>query len=159
MTALAEVLEKLERATPGPWECGAGKAYEPATTVYCDDALGSAVATCAHSMTALIPASQEKANAEAIVAAVNFLREHGPALLMDAGDGWRSIESAPKTGPVILANSECVGEARYHESISGSGWWWAGYHPTDAADGYVWQPTHWRPLPQPPAMHAPGGAD
>lgn len=73
---LGGVVRLLEKATPGPWECGAGNAYEPQTTVYCDDALGSAVATCAHSMTALIPSEQERANAAAIAACVNFLRAH-----------------------------------------------------------------------------------
>lgn len=79
--SLAQVQELLGRATPGPWECGAGKAFEPLTTVYCDDAAGSAVATCAHSMTVLIPVEQERANAAAIAAAVNWLREHGPELM------------------------------------------------------------------------------
>lgn len=69
--------------------------------------------------------------------------------LRDA-EGWRPIESAPRDQPVIVTNGESVGEASYHESDNG--WWWAGYHPTDASDGYVWQPTHWRPLPAPPTL-------
>lgn len=61
---------------------------------------------------------------------------------------WQPIETAPKDRPIIVSNGEAVGEAQYHESAEG--WWWAGYHPTDASDGCVWQPAHWMPLPAPP---------
>src|SRR5690606_36037488 len=76
------------------------------------------------------------------------LLEEKVAMLERALGEWQPIERAPLDRSVIVSNGEAVGEARYHESDAG--WWWAGYYPTDAADGYIWEPTHWRPLPEPP---------
>ena len=197
MTALPEVLEKLERATPGPWYWTTNRdsiqSYVdgknevilwPANALSGDNLdwdhrekdgpfegypeWYARLGACGHRSE-----KDAAANAEAIIAAVNFLREHGPALLRDAGDGWLPIESAPSEVPADdavlvcvtydeprFASQRIVGEAYKIDGI----WWWAGTHP----DQYVTDPiedsygidcvTHWRPLPQPPAMHAPGGA-
>lgn len=115
MTTIAQdlggVVRLLEKATPGPWECGAGKAYEPQTTVYCDDALGSAVATCAHSMTALIPTEQERANAAAIAAAVNFLRIHSAEIAGALRDAeryrWLKAQNAITETPDAWTITRC----------------------------------------------------
>lgn len=59
-----------------------------------------------------------------------------------APEGWRPIETAPGTGvPIIVFDPREDGHAQI--SIRG-------------ADGYFWRrervgPTHWRPLPTPPA--------
>lgn len=114
-----------------------------------------------------------KEDADAIVAAVNFLREHGPALLRDAGDGWLPIESAPtevhelsKCGePLLLGGPGWVETGFYHDGSDcyghrGEAGWFAledwGKDKLLCASNI--HPTHWRPLPQPPAMHAPGVA-
>lgn len=65
------------------------------------------------------------------------------------GDGWQPIGSAPRDGQRLLfaledGNITC-GAFIYQED--GSAWW------TD--DNYEWiEPTHWRPLPQPPRSEA-----
>ena len=156
MTTLAQdlggVVRLLEKATPGEltvtWMENASTRWPVATDPR-------------RKLTVEAYSRRKDADTRAIAAAVNFLRTHSAEIagaLRDA-DGWQPIESAPRDRPVIVTNGEAVGEARYLESDGG--WWWAGYHPTDAADGYVWQPTHWRPLPAPPtqdsAMQQGGG--
>jgi hypothetical protein len=62
------------------------------------------------------------------------------------GDGWRPIETAPKDVH-ILAYKESWGPVEAHwewgddEDYEG---WIATHHDQD------FEPTHWRPLPQPP---------
>jgi len=65
---------------------------------------------------------------------------------------WQPIETAPKYGDVIVTNGTAVGEARYYADEDG--WWWAGSSPTDFCDHKVWNPSHWMPLPSPPAERA-----
>jgi hypothetical protein len=75
--------------------------------------------------------------------------------------GWQPIETAPKgdgreNGPEIIV-------AAFYEGGATSGiatWWWHP-NPSDAEDGGRWEigshgaerfvPTHWMPLPTPPA--------
>jgi len=63
----------------------------------------------------------------------------------DIAPTWRSIDSAPKDGTVILGwwNSECIETITFR----GNAWTWS-------SDGDSWShgggPTHWMPLPQPP---------
>lgn len=80
-----------------------------------------------------------------------------PALLRDAGDGWLPIESAPN-GVWFLAHSErgWIGLARRADPDYAPGEGWFEDEHTEYLNP-AWL-THWRPLPQPPAMHAPGGA-
>ena len=85
-------------------------------------------------------------------------------LEVPVSDGWRDIESAPKDGTRILI----AGGTRQHpDSMGGpepisqpyiAHWddlWkqWEG-NPVSHSDCYSHEPTHWRPLPEPPAMHA-----
>ena len=149
MTALAEVLEKLERATPGEWSVRNGREIGNRRLRVTAGAIG--IGTINSSI-------YDIANAEAIAAAVNWLRENGPALLRDAGDGWRSIESAPRDGTRVLLCHSGYAHPFYDRDRMPRVW-------VDFFRGGSWyntapsgQPTHWRPLPQPPAMHAPGGA-
>jgi hypothetical protein len=77
---LEEVLGLLAEMSPGPLECGNGAEVEPATFIYCDDTLGSAVANCAFSHTVAVSREQERRNAAGFAAAVNYLRSHGAAI-------------------------------------------------------------------------------
>lgn len=159
-SALAEVLEKLERAvslvadmTPGEltvYDANEGDGWPP-RPLWCfknesyDSGDDPALQGSIH--------YGGKEDADAIVAAVNFLREHGPALLRDAGDGWLPIESAPHTGIAVLlwqpwkSGRDCTTIGHYANG-------WCDRFNEEMTP----EPTHWRPLPLPPAMHAPGGA-
>jgi len=104
------------------------------------------------------------------------------ALLREAGDGWRPIESAPKDGTVVLlycpqgdgspgstyrvtaGNWESdPGGITEHRDLEGR---YLGQDESDGWEGWMsWDggfsedtmmPTHWRPLPAPPAA---GGKD
>jgi hypothetical protein len=75
-----------------------------------------------------------------------LLREAAAALEAARKDGWQPIETAPKDGnEVILFDSDYLQlsgfEGRYSEP---RGSWLSSY------DGPV-NPTHWMPLPPPPA--------
>lgn len=74
---------------------------------------------------------------------------------------WQPIESAPRDGTsVIVLVGDLVGEATCleGESYSGSdaGWWWANTSPGDYYAEKIalrhGEPTHWMPLPDPPAL-------
>ena len=57
---------------------------------------------------------------------------------------WQPIETAPKRGSILLWNGKEVGEG--HPAWCGDGYEWAGEgHACDP------RPTHWMPLPAPPA--------
>lgn len=69
---------------------------------------------------------------------------------------WQSIDSAPKDGThVLVALDEIVGEAQYYieDGREHEGWYWNDQHWTDAVGGEPFQPTHWMPLPPPPALN------
>lgn len=81
MTALQDVLEKLERATPGPWATA-----HSFRGVYSQHPTPGPVQVCR------APEHFHdtwRRNAEAMVAAVNWLREHGPELMkmLEGKDG------------------------------------------------------------------------
>lgn len=67
--------------------------------------------------------------------------------LLPEGDGWLPIESAPKDGTHFLAFQRGGNPDHYecwwHEDWPRSSYW------TDVADSEP-EPTHWRPLPNPP---------
>jgi hypothetical protein len=81
--------------------------------------------------------------------------------------GWLPIESAPKDGTRILAwgsllgGEPCAAIVDWCDSIygvSGQGGWLV----THDAEAYHWEgfiPTHYRPLPAPPAALAPTGGE
>lgn len=59
---------------------------------------------------------------------------------------WQPIETAPRDGTRVLLYRE---EWDHPEII---GWWAAAYQCFRSWPGEPWaQPTHWRPLPPPPA--------
>lgn len=76
-----------------------------------------------------------------------------PALLSAArrgldADGWRDIASAPKDGTWILVWLGGVANCADTIQWAYDGWW-------NGCSGYVRSegpPTHWRPLPDPPAL-------
>lgn len=61
-------------------------------------------------------------------------------------DGWRGIESAPIWQVAVVTDGERAAVAQMAEADYG-GTYWAVY-PDDCLD---WEPTHWLPLPTPPA--------
>lgn len=66
------------------------------------------------------------------------------------GSGWMPIETAPKDGTRFLAyqKDRALCECWWQEDFSN----WSGW--LDDADSEP-EPTHWMPLPAPPAAHAP----
>lgn len=117
------------------------------------------------------PASMLEAAARRIRAGEDFhevLADYdlhsGDALLRDAGDGWMPIESAPQDGTWIDVWGIPLNGAPAGRFTDVQ--WFAGcfrFPSYSSAPGEYGQAvpadiTHWRPLPQPPAMHAPGGA-
>ena len=86
---LKDLVELSDRATAGPWEVGKGIQHEPVTNIYCDDSLGSIVATVAHNYNVAIPRAQEVANAAFIAALVNWFRAtHSTLTAPGGGDGF-----------------------------------------------------------------------
>lgn len=99
-----------------------------------------------------------KEDADAIAAAVNFLRAHSAEIagaLRDV-ERWQPIESAPRDGSYILVcNSHGSWIAKYHPVYP------SGYRPSNPwasmmlnhdhieKPGRFDHPTHWRPLPPP----------
>jgi len=86
------------------------------------------------------------------------LCEHFDALLSQSGggDGWRTIDSAPKDGTPILAWTVHA-NAKYSKDPVGEGWAcvslirWIDFN----GGGWTWnglagEHTHWRPLPAAP---------
>ena len=144
MTDIIQELRGLiAEATPGPWECdGAVLEYEGARFGEVAYVIGKAGQQ--------FPA--KAANAALIVAAINHL----PALLdrLEAAErGWQPIETAPRAGEtVLLFNADeqlvdcgffCtwVGDDRPgHWEVTGNNHWYQG------------DVTHWRPLPDAPAI-------
>lgn len=77
-----------------------------------------------------------------------------------ADDGWREIASAPKDGTWFLGYwPDCSFENR----VIATKWYNAGVlepYWLDAPDRRDWtEPTHWRPLPDPPAKADPAPQD
>lgn len=69
------------------------------------------------------------------------------------GEGWRTIDSAPRDGTVVL--TVCMDAQR--PRVNAAWWrdgWWRSFRPTldkfQTENPFRWFPTHWRPLPSPP---------
>jgi hypothetical protein len=154
-SALTEVLEKLE---PCPW-CGerlASLTVSEGSTFRWRKVDGCCTdgPEIRHDTMADDQAAAEIDSTQRAITAWNTR----PALLRDAGDGWRAIESAPRDGTKVLLCHSGYAHPFYDRDRMPRVW-------VDFFRGGSWyntapsgQPTHWRPLPQPPAMHAPGGA-
>lgn len=69
------------------------------------------------------------------------------------GDHWQPIETAPKDGrsAILLWGDGQVLPGSYLDN-SGSARPWAGWRPPSGAFWPKGQPTHWMPLPTPPAQ-------
>lgn len=93
-----------------------------------------------------------------------FVENDGQRLVLDpekvkaafearvALQGWQPIESAPKDGTnVLIAEDQngIHGEAYYDDEESR--WYWANTGRGDYPDPREPFPTHWQPLPPPPA--------
>jgi hypothetical protein len=68
-------------------------------------------------------------------------------LMSDQKDGWRPIESAPKDGPVLIAEGNgamCVAVWDRGDDE------WMAWGAGDGTLHCIVYPTHWRPLPPPP---------
>lgn len=161
-SALPEVLEKLERATPGIVEV---VARERDASLYVR--IGKTENGYAHAQ-GDIHLSRE--DAEAMAAAVNFLREHGPALL--AGDGWLPIESAPGPGVVhvrgLWVRTTHEGHDDEWDFCTYTGWVgeFGDFVDTEHGETFGWEADdyeYWMPLPAQPiidaAMTPPAGSD
>jgi hypothetical protein len=99
--------------------------------------------------------------AQAVAAALSSLPQ-------PTGDGWQSIESAPKDGTDFLAwfqkhtldeddmpTDEVIGGAQAIVSFTGGAWnepEWLGAHGAYFMEDWCFaeEPTCWHPLPQPP---------
>lgn len=78
--------------------------------------------------------------------------EHTAALSASPQDGWKTIDSAPKDGTGILAYVDGFGMGQFVL------FWLDGYWREGASlMGLKTQPTHWQPLPAPPALPQPTG--
>lgn len=69
--------------------------------------------------------------------------------LKASDEGWRPIESAPEDGTAVLlgwsdGTPDPIGVGRWHDAELGE---WI----SDEASSFTSQPTHWQPLPPPPA--------
>lgn len=72
-----------------------------------------------------------------------------------AGDGWRTMDSAPKDGTKIEVKYISDDPRPVRWGTSDHGTWW---HLTDVHRSAIikFDPTHWRPLPNPPTMEGGG---
>jgi hypothetical protein len=63
---------------------------------------------------------------------------------------WQPIETAPRDKSILLSEEGIVGEG-YYDGESGY-WFWANTHPLNFEPCQEVFPTHWQPLPDPPAQ-------
>lgn len=86
------------------------------------------------------------------------VEEYAAAIQALRGQAWRDIATAPKDGTTVLLYREVapftvVGYGRWEEAFGISGWISYGFHRggDDASNLGLASPTHWQPLPAPPA--------
>lgn len=91
----------------------------------------------------------DRERAELIV----LLREAAAALEAAGEDAWLPIETAPKDGNCLLAIETDDGYTFAVLERDKKGNWIHEGEPT-YRHGYYFNPTHWRPLPAPPAIDA-----
>ena|SRR5579862_846167 len=80
-------------------------------------------------------------------------REAATALesALTSSDGWRTMESAPRDGTEILTTND-YNATRYIVSYHNNGWLIT--KPAGRDPNIYFHPTHWQPLPAPPAPSA-----
>ncbi|MGB6230739.1 MAG: hypothetical protein WBF53_11515 [Litorimonas sp.] len=139
------VREMLAEATPGPWKLALNPEGD---YIICQDATGDALAT---EWFGSVPNTQ--------------LMSATPALAqawLDAVE-WRPIETAPKDGtriltcrpgavPAVSFWQTHFGESRFGEDPET---FMEQAHFEEYWQACDYQPTHWRPLPQPPSPQEP----
>jgi hypothetical protein len=67
---------------------------------------------------------------------------------------WQPIETAPTDGTNVLiaeVSRGSLGEAYYDYNADQKRWYWANTGAGDYPDPHEPSPTHWMPLPAPPA--------
>lgn len=149
--ALEACLALLEKATPGEWWALGDNQGHPlglewtieAPELAYEDYTGWIAGTHGGDGIATTGAVGGRADAEAIVAAVNYLRNNGPALLAALRlREWRPIVEAPKDGRrILVAAHGLIPYVARHET--GEGWLDENSHYRD--------PIVWRPLEPPTA--------
>lgn len=77
------------------------------------------------------------------------LAVHGYKLERD----WQPIETAPRGGTPILICNAATGSTRW--AVFSGGWWRDGQVEAGGIICGCPEPTHWRPLPEPPEGTAP----
>lgn len=100
----------------------------------------------------------ELAAVEVVKMVVSALTSPAPSEA-PGGGGWRDISTAPKDGTRILVWREPVVPGAAYFDVTGWPNNWTGLWPTaymHYADGH--EPTHWMPLPAPPADEPLSGA-
>ena len=175
---VSELQRLSELATAGPWLSDQYDETEegcPLIAVIEENGLRSPTRGMVAWFTAIAGASFEspercEANAKFIAALVNWFRENQAALNARAGgDGWLPIESAPKSvadgrrvdGIYLLGfipDADACDPLSCMDTI-----WWEPLLPNTAGGRGKWcagksdievSPTHWQPLPTPPAALA-----
>lgn len=153
LDSLAQVQELLGRATPGEWSIERRRSFIVS--------IGPCVAE-EYAGSSWLEVSDD--DAQTIIAAVNWLREHGPELMKmldrhGAGDAeaWRSMDGVPphdrKDGApgkeYLIWPVPSSGErtAFFGRRLGGKARWYKYGAPVHGV-------THWRPLPAPPTDEA-----
>jgi hypothetical protein len=94
----------------------------------------------------LLDTPKPSPDARTIRVAIGPLRP-APAI---ATPEWLPIDTAPTDGShVLIVDAGVVNEGRH---IEGHGWWLAHNDPSDSWGPGQLHPTHWMPLPEPPAQ-------
>ncbi len=131
--ALRAAMALVEKATPGEW-----------SSFDIGNGVSSFLTTTGKGNVYQLGVREIPENAAAIVACFNLVRTYGKAVL---GEGWRTMESAPRDGTLVLAHHPewrrpylCEWDAAWNN------WWTEGGHGHAPKP----QPTHWMPLPIPP---------
>ena len=161
-----EMVSELQRlsdaATPGPWETledyqghplgNEWSIYSPSCAD--EDYTGWIAGPDGGDGIATTGCPGHRQDAEFIVALVNWFRDNQAALNARAGgDGWLPIESAPKDGRGVFAfwgTNTRVDEQSYGVAVFVGGDWCNA----DNTNDIYGEPTHWQPLPTPPAALA-----
>ena len=75
----------------------------------------------------------------------------------DTVSGWQPIDTAPKDETPILgfADGEIAVVEWYEEDLAPAGGYWSLTVCGSFAESGEWWPTHWQPLPEPPASSTP----
>ena len=149
---LREVVALVERATPGEWRHVRENGSPTTGMNMIAGSVPGYIANVRDTGTGRVVS-----DTRLIVADVNLLKQHGSALV-GVVDGWRGIESAPRTGIAVLlwqpwkSGRDCTTIGHYANG-------WCDRFNEEMTP----EPTHWRPLPAPPtldsAMQQGGGGE